>query len=427
MFSKIKQTTIHLLRWSQKYTGTDMVYLASGTFWLNLNKALGIVVGLGLSILYARYIDKDVYGNYRYILSFLSMFGFFSLSGMGFAMTRAVARGYERTYVRFAKIIFISTLGITIIGLCSSLYFFFIRQETVIALSLAVGALLIPFVEGTGNWRAYLSGKKAFKEKTAVNIRTKIFYLGLMLVVVVCNYFFELSLLAGTLIMVSGYMLANGLPNAWYQLKYLKQIPKGSRTEPGSKAYGFHLTLAKIPQTIAFYLDGVLLYHYLGPVSLAVYSFAIAPIEQIKGLLNSMTAVAFPKFSTKTAASLRKTLPTKLIKLSAATIIITIIYVVLAPYIYEFLFPQYNESIQYSQIFALSLLAVPLGFLSYALEATKRKKSIYITNSIFPFIQIGLYVALIPQYGILGAVLGKVLGRLISTIGAWAIFNSKTK
>ncbi len=422
-----KQQLYRFLRWTQTYTGTDMVYLASGTFWLNLNKLLGIVTGLGLSILYARYIDKDIYGNYRYILSFLSMFGFFSLSGMSFAMTRAVARGYDYTYKRQAKIIFLSTLGITVIGVISSLYFFFIKADIAIAMSLAVGALLIPFVEGTGNWRAYLNGKKQFKQKTIINVRAKVVYLAGMLIVVACNYFFDTSIPIGTLIMVAGYMLANGLPNLWYQLKILRTIPKGTRTEPGSITYGIHLTAAKIPQTIAFYLDGVLLYHFLGPVSLAVYSFAIAPVEQLKGLLNSMTAVAFPKFATSTANTLRKTLPTKLLKLIALTILIALMYIAAAPFVYNLLFPQYNESVQFSQIFALSLLAVPLGFLSYALEATKRKKSVYLTNAIFPFIQIGLYIVLIPQYGILGAVLGKVIGRLVSTVGTWIIFNSKTK
>ena len=48
MFKNFKDKTYNLLRWSEKYTKTDMVYLAQGSFWLSLGYGANIVKGLAI-------------------------------------------------------------------------------------------------------------------------------------------------------------------------------------------------------------------------------------------------------------------------------------------------------------------------------------------------------------------------------------------
>ncbi len=50
---------------------------------------------------------------------------------------------------------------------------------------------------------------------------------------------------------------------------------------------------------LAGQLDKIITYHYLGASELAIYSFAVAMPEQIKGIFKNLNTLAFPKFSTQ--------------------------------------------------------------------------------------------------------------------------------
>ena len=66
---KIKEKIFNLLHWSQKYTGTDMVYLATGGFWLISGQIFYSATAFLLSIAFANLWSKETYGIYTYIIS----------------------------------------------------------------------------------------------------------------------------------------------------------------------------------------------------------------------------------------------------------------------------------------------------------------------------------------------------------------------
>ena len=94
----IRYKVKELLLRSEKYTKTDMLYLARGGFWLTLGQGLGIIAGLLLVIGFANLLPKEVYGNYKFILSLGGIIGAFTLTGMSIAVTQAVARGFEGNF-----------------------------------------------------------------------------------------------------------------------------------------------------------------------------------------------------------------------------------------------------------------------------------------------------------------------------------------
>jgi short subunit fatty acids transporter len=71
--SAAKSKLISLLRKSEKYTKTDMVYLLKGGFWLNLNNVISSGLSFVLSILFAKYVSKEAYGSYQFLISFASI------------------------------------------------------------------------------------------------------------------------------------------------------------------------------------------------------------------------------------------------------------------------------------------------------------------------------------------------------------------
>ncbi|MEK7576108.1 MAG: oligosaccharide flippase family protein, partial [Patescibacteria group bacterium] len=350
--SKLKRRVDSLGR----FLHIDAAYLISGSFWLSIGKIINMATSLLLSILYARYISKTTYGDYRYVLSIIGMFGIFTLPGIATSLQRAIARGHEKSYARGAKLIFIGSFGISICSLLACL-FFYSKNNIGLAIGFLIAALLVPFSEGLGTWRGYFEGKGEFKKKTSLNTFGYISYAFFMVSAVSIIFYLNLSNTSGFLLLLTFYFLSSAIPNTILFRRTIKSIPENATEEEGAIRYGLNLSILNIPATIGNYLDAVLLHYFLGANALAIYSFAIAPLEQLKAFLSTIPDVAFQKLSRRTnnensLRNLQATLPGKAIKASAITGLIIIVYILAAPYLFQILFPRYIQSIYYSQVFA---------------------------------------------------------------------------
>ena len=85
---KIKIKAYNLLRWSEKWTKTDMIYLARGGFWLTLGQVISSLSAFLLAIAFANLLPKETYGEYKYILSIASILAIPTLTGMAFLKTQ---------------------------------------------------------------------------------------------------------------------------------------------------------------------------------------------------------------------------------------------------------------------------------------------------------------------------------------------------
>lgn len=415
-----------LLKKVERVFGIDMRYLLHGSSWTTASKIIASSTALLLSVLYARYLSKEVYGNYRYVLSVLSIVGIFAIPGMGVSMTRSIARGYEGTYRTGGRMIFLASLGILIAGVLIGLYFLQIGDRT-LALGFLASSLFVPFVEGLGNWRAYYDGKRQFKKKAVFNIIDQLFYSTCMLTAIGCVVFLKLGYMYSLIILLIAYSVGEGLPNFIFFTKTLRLVPKSAQVEPKSIRYGMHLSFLSIPSTIANYIDAALLYAFVGPQSIAIYSFAIALPEQMKSYLGVPADILFPTLSSKTSdyeytAQLKKRFIRKVWKLTIVTFFIVALYIVSAPMIYKILFPRYVASIHLSQIYTLSLLFFPFSISSTALKATGNIKTIYISDIGAPIIQILALALLIPSFGLWGAVWGRIIGRTANILLTSSVF-----
>ncbi|MEK7630437.1 MAG: oligosaccharide flippase family protein [Patescibacteria group bacterium] len=396
----------------ERLFGFNVSYLARGSFWLSLGQLATMSSAFFLSIAYARFLPKSVYGDYRYILSALSIVGIFALPGIGTSITRSVARGFDGTFRQGSKYIFFGSFGISLVGFGIASYFF-ITGDTTLAWGFIIASLVVPAVEGLGNWRAYFDGKKEFRAKTILNIIDQLFYFCSMAMAIGAIFYFRLSPASSLLVLLAAYSLGEGLPNIFFYLQTLRKIPKEVSIEPGSIHYGLQLSLVNIPATVANYLDAVLIHMFLGPAALATYSFAIALPEQIKSLLGTFADVTFPKIAAHPdTVGLQDTLLKKALRATAISALIVLLYIIAAPWIYQLLFPRYIESVLLSQVFALSLVIFPFTIFNTAMKATGDIKKIYIYNIISPLIQIVALALLIYPYGLWGAVAGRIIGRI---------------
>ena len=399
--------------------GTDADFLFRGTFWLSVGSVIGMGIAFLLSIVYARFLLKETYGEYRYVLSLLSSFGILTFPGIGTAMTRAISRGSLGTYTIANRIIFLLSFSVTALSLLASAWYAF-HHQPITALGLLCGGLLIPFVEGLGNWRGFLDGLGRFKEKSLAVGLIKISYGLAMAGVVLLVAREELTALTAVILLVGTYYGIHGIGNIIASLYARSLVPKDATSDPEALRYGAHLSAAGMLGTIATYADSIIIYNLLGAESLAIYAFAIAPPEQLKALLENTAQVSFTKLASSTATAgaltedaIRSLLSKKVFRAVALSLGVVLLYILFAPVLYPILFPKYTSSILLSQLFALSLIFFPFSAYHGALDVLGNLRFIYAVRIVSPAIQLVLVISFAMFYGLIGVVIARILGRTI--------------
>ena len=89
MVQKAKNKIYKALRWSEKYTKTDMLYLAKSGSWLSFGHGFAMLSGFFMSLAFANLFPRESFGTYKFVLSMAGILGAFSLTGMGTAVTQA--------------------------------------------------------------------------------------------------------------------------------------------------------------------------------------------------------------------------------------------------------------------------------------------------------------------------------------------------
>jgi O-antigen/teichoic acid export membrane protein len=415
----IKNKFIALLRWSEKYTKTDMVYLAKGGFWATTSQICVSLMTFLLAIAFAHYVSKEAYGEYKYVLSVASILGAFTLSGLGTAVLQSVSRGYEGT-LRYAfwKNIRWSTLFF--LGATTTALYYLAHGNASLGISMLLVGCLWPFFTSTNLYSNYLIAKKDFK-------RSSIYFF------IIGNLFPSLCLFATMLItssvayLIAVYTVSNTIIGAILYIRILKIYKPNKEVDPEMLGYGKHLSLINILIIVGSNIDQILAFHYIGAVELAIYNFAIAIPDQIKGPMKNLTGLIFPKFTERSDTEIRSGMKNKFLYLFIGSAVLIIVYILVSPYIFHIFFPKYTDSIFYSQIFSLSLLWMSSIPAETYLSAKKKIKELYLSNILIFILQIILMSFGVIFLGLLGLVLARVITRLSTSAVNILFYNKASK
>lgn len=404
---RIKQKTYTLLRKSEKYFKTDMVYLAKGGSWLTFGQLVTSASSFVLSIAFANLVPQTVYGVYRYVTSLAATLVAFSLTGVGTAVTQSVARGFENV-IRSAFWMNVrwSALLITI-SFIGSIYYF-LQDNTTLSISLLFIGSFSPFLNSAHLATYYANGKKDFTRLSIYNI-TKGVIPALALIA-------TLFITKNVLIIIFVYFFAN---TAIALLTYRNAIyfyKPNSIDDPDILEYSKKLSLLGMLSTLTAQADKILIFTSIGAAELAIYSIAMAFPEQIKSALRNLNFLMIPKFAERNPEQTLE-LRGKIIKLSLLLITITILYIVATPLLYKLFFPTYaSEAIQLSQLFSLSILAT-IGMIPNSLMiAHKRNRDLFVVNTASSIIQLTFLAIGIYWGGMMGVAISKVASAYISVI-----------
>ncbi len=407
-----------LLKWSEKYTRTDMLYLANGGFWLSVGQIISSGSALILTIAFANLASVETYGTYRYILAIAALFSIFSLPGMGTAITRAVAKDNNnaislatRTRVEY------SLLG-TLVALVGC-YYYFLNENIELSMALLVIAVTLPVFDTFTLYTAYLLGKEKFDTHTKYQFIIQLVSISTLILAL---------LLKSNLTLI---LIAYFVPLILLRIFFYFRVTKGTDASDGATelnrqtlAFGKHLTLMSLPSAVSTQIDKILMWKFFGPAQLAMYAISLAVPTQIQGLLKRVDVLALPKLSTGNASNADIT--RKWFIFTLGTLPIAALYVFLAPFIFYILFPQYSEAVFYSQILAFIIILTPKTIIRAYMEAKGNSKKLYLFHTTTSITKIALMAILIPTFGLLGAVWAILINETISLILIFTLMRKGT-
>lgn len=398
----IKEYALRLLRWSEPYVKTDMVYLAGAGFWTNLNMVIVSVFALLLSIAFANILPREIYGTYQYLLSLSTLLAALCLTGMNIALSQSVARGNDGDLRPAVRLQLLWSIVPTAIGLFGAGYYAFQGNMT-LALGVTVISFLTPAINAFNTYTAFLQGKREFKQLFVYGVLSNIAYYACMFPAIV--------IAKDAVILIFANLVVNALTMIWFYTRTLARYQPSDQTDPHTLPYGAHLSVMNAVGTIVAQLDSVLVFHFLGPAELAVYSFASLIPERVSGLFKFVTTAALPKFSVQSADEIRQHLIGKTLRAASAGVIVAVAYALSAPFLFSLLFPAYLTAAFYSQVYALMIITVAANIPAAAIVALRMNRELYAFNIGTPFILLALQVVLLLNFGIIGILLARVISN----------------
>lgn len=396
------------LRWSEKYTRTDMVYVAKGNFWQVLGQIVTTILSFALLGVFAHYLPKETYGLYRYILSLASVIGTLSLTGMNQAVAQAVARGDEgslRTSVRYQ----LKWNVITFLAFCALGGYYFYNNNSTVAIALLIMGICSPLTSSFNTFGAYLDGRREFRLNGIFGIISMVVYAFGMMVVII---------LSGEIIwLIAAYSLSTlGTTFAFYLITLRRFQPPKTKADDTLK-YGRELTFIGFIGPVVAQIDKIILTHFWGATQLAIYSLALAIPDRAAIAIKNLVSVGMPKFAAKRPEELNSVFYLRIYQGLLVGAGCTVVYMALAPYVFTYLLPKYLDALFYSQLLSISFIfGMPNRYISLLMTSQRLSKLIFVNSVIQNSVRALLYLTLGVWGGILGLVLAQVLFNFISML-----------
>lgn len=398
---KLTDRARELLKKSEAVFKTDMVYLAKGGLWLGLGQVIASLSSFFLAIAFANLLPKETYGTYKYILAMAGTLTVFTLTGMGTAVTQAVARGSIGTLLSaMREKIRFGAVG-SIVSFIAAAYYYTNGNMT-LCISFVLIGIFMPFMESFGLYDSVLQGKKLF------DVSIKYFVIGQ--ITSVALLILSIFITKNVLVLVFVYFASWTI----FRLIVVKKILEGIPAEQSSASlvlsYGKHLSFMGVIGVLTNYADSLLIFHFLGAIPVAIYSIATAPIGQVRGLFKNINTLALPKLSERSHRDISSMIYKRLWQISLLGALISIAYIMAAPFVFKIFFPKYLGSVLLSQVYSLTLIfAAPMNIFSAAFQSKPvLVKEMYLINIVSGIILVSLLLAFGFFWGIMGIVVARI-------------------
>ncbi len=372
-------------------------------------EALSIASSLILAYILANHLSPSTLGQYKYVQSIAGLALTLCLNNLGRALLTTVSKHPKFPITPIFSTYLVWSIPMSIVLLFISGYYYF-AADTLFGTSYLIMAIFLPFMGAFDLQYSYLFGLQAYKQVTSTkNFRT-------ILTTIVLGTAAFLS--DSPLIIITAYFfsyLISAFIAYLFTLRLHKQEPGAAshyKTEIQSTIrYGKHLSVISVLSGITRYLDKVIVFQFLGPTNLAIYTIATTVPDFLNLPMRILGSLALPLSAKKDFHSLKKILPVRIVALIVVNGLILLAYNLFAPFIFNTFFPQYTTALPFSKVYALFMLFSPFLLIDSALTAHEKKEAQYVGSVVPSLIRIVLFFVLIPSMGIYGAIFTILLSK----------------
>jgi O-antigen/teichoic acid export membrane protein len=413
----MRGTLLRIVHWAGTFARMDMKYAMTGGFLLSITQVTSALFGIALTIAFANLLSPEVYGTYKYVLATYALVGIAALPGLETALLQAMSRGFDRSFLKGLAIkIRWGFLG-TAASFCYAAYHWSRGEDTIGVLFIIVG-IALPLMETLGLYTTYLNGKKKYGLWTIVEVSIQACSTATLLT----TMYFTSNLVALMIAYFLPYITVRGIVT----VSISRRISQNAESDEGVLQYSKSLTIFHVLSRLIGSADQIVLFHLLGPVSVAVYSLATAVPMRMQGLFRITGTLAFPKFAARSGAEIARALPRKMLLFGCAIFGMCAAYVFIAPALFTYVFPRYAPAIPYSQMAVFyTLSAVTYPFSSY-LFSHKKLRANYIM-AVASFVLKALCLAIfVPLYGLWGAMIGLLATSVLTiTLSLYFLYQAR--
>ncbi|MGB2814242.1 MAG: oligosaccharide flippase family protein [Dehalococcoidales bacterium] len=411
----IKDFIISVIGKIGKGLDVDLGYYIKNNSYLITAQGVIFLSGLASSVVLARLLSKEAYGQYNYFFSILGILAISSLPGMTAAIIHAVANGRDWILVQSTKTRFKWSLIGAAVCILVGVYYYF-SGETLLGKCFLLSSLFFPFHVSFNGFYAFLYGRQRFD----LSSRYRSIYWALLTLAVILAVYLTRNILW----VITAYMAASAILHIVFMVSTIRTGNLNHREDLTAITYGKQLTGIRSINIAASFIDKLIVGIALGYSGLAIYSIAVMIATLPTMLLASVSQTIFPKIATMNEKVAYDEVKRRLPWLLVVMVIVCGIGALLCPYVIPWLYSsKYLESILYTQ-----LLFIPVIFGTIAnvlrrgpLQAQRKTRQLFKLNiSVFLFELVAM-VLLALKFGIIGIIIARALARAFDSAYSWIL------
>lgn len=373
--------------------GLDLPYFLGNGFWVVCRQMVGALSSLSVSVALAHLASQDVFGQYQFIFSVLSIVAILALPGLNTSLLQSVSRGNDGDYaVSVRKSFLWSIIGVPILAIIGLCYYVYSNQS--IGIGFLVASIFFPFFYSLNLWDGFLQAKKLFRLTSIFSMFQSI---SSALLLLATTYYFHASLS----IMIFTYLAIHVLFNVFFIYKSLHHA-ENSKKDDSTIPFGLFLTKLSILGTIASNLDRVIIGMFISMETLSVYAVGTLFVIQVFELVKAFLSTVAPKIANNTLVSRRNYLIVALLSALAIPFLIFGVWFILNNF-----YPlQFSVALQF---FIVGIIFLPFYSLSvlynFQIIFLRNKKIIAWSAIIFHSLRIALMPLFAGIFGVWGLAL----------------------
>lgn len=382
-------------------------------------RILQMGLGFATTFFLVKAISVDQYGYYNFVLSAVGIASIFSLTEMNNAVMQSISRGFYGVYRAALKKSFmmcvIGSAGLFLVGG----YYYVFESDEHLLLALSLAAIGLPFSSALTQWKALRMGENRFKELSKIEgLNSIVTCVAVILSVLIFpgNYILPLALL----------IFIPALRNVFMIVSDLKKISSDATEENDVVAYGMKVSFFSGINLIAASLDRIILFVFLTPAAVALFSAADRLSDSFKNISQDLSAAMAPKLARQKVYTKKIDNIFMVYGIVMGAVILFFSFTAL-PFLFILIFgSKYAEAVPYAQALMCTIAignftTMRFRYIRSQIDPDSYKRITLVTS----FVRVGCLLALVPFFYIWGAVAAAFIARLTTAVLTHKIMKKK--